>query len=245
MSRPLGSHRMIGLIPARAGSQRCPGKNTRLLGGQPLIRWSIDAAQASHLFTEILVSTDDAVAAQIAQDAGVLVHPRQPDHATATAPDILWVRDALEGRPCDLFAILRPTSPFRTASTIRRAYAMLVGSGAHSVRAVEKVSQHPGKMWVDDGKLIRPLLDRRHDDGTPWHSSPTQSLPRVYLQNASLEMAWTWVVAATGTISGLHVAPLLTDPVEGFDINTPEDFDQAARLMETWLPAANQREDRV
>jgi CMP-N,N'-diacetyllegionaminic acid synthase len=221
------------LIPARAGSKRCPGKNTRLLGGKPLIEWTIDAARAANV-AQIIVSSDDPAIWPIARFHDLMLHLRKPAHATDEAHDFLWVQDCLPLITTTYFGILRPTSPFRTASTIRRAFAQLVGSGAHSVRAIERVSYpHPAKMWtLESGtKFMQPVIRGCHQDGTPYHSSPTQSLPAVYQQNASLEMAQTWVIEGTKTISGYHIAPFLTDPIEGFDVNTEEDFTEAERRI--------------
>jgi CMP-N,N'-diacetyllegionaminic acid synthase len=217
------------LIPARAGSKRCPGKNTRMLGGKPLIEWTIDAARAANV-AQIVVSSDDPAIWPIARFHDLMLHLRKLEHATDEAHDFLWVYDCLPLITTKYFAILRPTSPFRTASTIRRAFAQLVGSGAHSVRAIERVSHpHPAKMWtLESGtKFMQPVIRGCHQDGTPYHSSPTQSLPAVYMQNASLEMAQTWVIEGTKTIAGYHIAPFLTDAMEGMDINTEEDFIEA------------------
>ena len=41
--------------------------------------------------------------------------------------------------------ILRPTSPFRTSQTIKRAYYEFLNSDADTLRAVKPVSEHPGK----------------------------------------------------------------------------------------------------
>ena len=222
------------LIPARGGSKRCPGKNTKLLGGKPLIQWTIDAAKSANV-AQIIVSTDDVVAEAIARDNDLELHHRKPAHATDDAPDFLWVHDILTTYwPHPLYrpyvAILRPTSPFRTASTIRRAYAALVGSGAHSIRAVERLlSPHPGKMWTIRGKLMEPVF-KGSLNGTPWHSRPTQQLPAVYKQNASLEMARTDMILATKTISGFRIAPFLTEPRESVDINDEIDFIKAENM---------------
>jgi CMP-N,N'-diacetyllegionaminic acid synthase len=150
-------------------------------------------------------------------------------------PDIDWVRPTLAGRVEEFqaFAILRPTSPFRTAATIRRAYDKFKRSEVHSLRAVQPVKEHPGKMWWWDGGAgypIKPVLDHV-DNGTPWHSMPTQSLPAVYVQNSSLEMAWSYVVNSFGTISGNKVAPFFTEGFEGFSIDYEDDFATAARLV--------------
>lgn len=221
------------LIPARAGSKRCPKKNTRVLSGKPLIQWTIDAAKAANIL-KIIVSTDDPEAMEIATDLGCRLRIRKPEHATDDACDFGWVYDLRELIETPYFAILRPTSPFRTASTIRRAFAALVGSKAHSIRAVERVTHpHPAKCWILESgtRYMQPVIRGCHPDGTPYHSSPTQSLPPVYAQNASLEMAQTWVIEGTKTISGYTIAPFFTEQLEGFDINEECDFAEAERLI--------------
>jgi CMP-N-acetylneuraminic acid synthetase len=156
---------------------------------------------------------------------------RPAELAAATSPDIDWVLHALaalegQGRRPDAFSILRPTSPFRKPGTIRRAWAeFLAAEGAHSIRAVEKVSQHPGKMWVvEEGRRrMRPLLPQP-DEGPPWHSRQMPSLPVVHVQNASLEIAWTAMALASRSIAGTEIAPFFTEGDEGMDINQPCDW---------------------
>jgi CMP-N,N'-diacetyllegionaminic acid synthase len=225
------------LIPARAGSKRVPGKNTRLLGGKPLYQWTLGAAIDANV-AKIIVSTDDFLWLPCGVGYTIQQHHRKEEHATDTATDFSWVYDCLPLIQTEYFCILRPTSPFRTASTIRRAYAALVGSRAHSVRAVERVHHpHPAKMWefVPGSKLMRPIMVGSHPDGTYWHSSPTQSLPPVYKQNSSIEIAQTWVIEGTKTISGYHIAPFLTEPLEGFSIDTENDWREAERLLPEFL----------
>jgi len=230
---------MVALIPARAGSQRIPRKNVRRLAGQPLIRYAIHAAQQSFLFSAIWVVTDDAETEQIALEAGVPVAHRSPETATDDAPDILWLREWMHehnaGAPT--FAILRPTAPFRTAATIHRAYDQFVRQEVHSIRAVEPAKQHPGKMWRLANGCLVPILDDTHLSGTPWHSSPMQTLPTIYVQNASLEMAWSYVVSSFGTISGMKIAPFFTEDYEGFNLDHEEDWAEAERLIANGLVA--------
>ena len=220
------------LIPARAGSRRCPGKNTRMLGGKPLFLWAVDAARAANA-AHVIVSTDDLVVkAWLGYTYLFSIHDRKPEHATDDAPDILWVRDVLPMVDTPYLAICRPTSPFRTASTIRRAYAQFCGTPCHSLRAVERVTNgHPGKMWVGDGRYIIPLMSGTREDGTPFHSAPTQSLPTIYKQNACLEIVHRWVIEQTGTISGYQIIPFFTHADEGANIDTEADFEAAVRLI--------------
>jgi CMP-N,N'-diacetyllegionaminic acid synthase len=227
----------VAFVPARQGSKRVPGKNIRLLQGHPALAYTIAAAIESGVFDAVIVSTDSEEIAAIARHYGADVPFLRPAAcATDTSPDIEWLSDALtrlrgQGRTWDCFSLLRPTSPFRTAATIRRAWSRFTTQqGVDSLRAVEKCAQHPGKMWIVHGDRMEPLLkDAPH--GRPWHSTPYQALPPVYVQNASLEIAWTRVVFEQGTIAGDVLVPFITEGYEGFDINSWEDWVIAERLL--------------
>lgn len=215
-----------------------PGKNLALLAGHPLIAYSIAAARASGVFGAVVVSTDSAEVAAASRRYGAEVPGlRPPEFATSTSPDVQWVRHTMalladERGPFDLFSILRPTSPFRGADTIRRALDTFVahGDGVDSLRAVERCRQHPGKMWVLEGALMRPLLDQ--PQGVAWHSRQYQDLPEVYVQNSSLEMAWTRVLEGEPSIAGERVAPFLTQGAEGFTVDYPDDLVLAELMIE-------------
>lgn len=229
---------IVALIPARAGSKRIPGKNIKTLGGKPLIRWTVDAAIESGIFSEIVVSTDDPATA-MACPSDVRIHVRQPEHATDDAPDILWVRDVLRDTACDAFAILRPTSPFRSAYTMRDALAFFnEHQPADSLRAVRFANEPPQKMWVLTlGSRMVPLLPFRHYMGgvpVPWHSSPTQSVPMFAVQTAAIEIAWKKTVSEQKSISGTSVLSYFS-PEETLDINTPDDWDRAEAHAQTLL----------
>lgn len=228
---------IVALIPARAGSKRVNAKNIRLLNGHPLIAYTISAAIESNLFSAVVVSTDSDTISEISKYYGAEVpFLRPPEFAGDLSPDIDWIEYTLEelearGRQFDCFSILRPTSPFRQARTIRRAWEQFRRDGqVDSLRAVEKCKQHPGKMWVLKGDQMDPLLP----DGPsnpPWHSTPYQALPEVYSQNASLEIAWCRVVREGRTISGKRVIPFLTEGFEGLDINDMKDWWYAEHLL--------------
>ena len=180
---------VVALIPARSQSKRIPDKNIYSLKVHPLIAYSIASALESKLFDRIIVSTESKRYAEIAKYYGAEVIMRPEEFASDTSPDIEWVKYTLERVKCDSFSILRPTSPFRTANTIKRVWDLFNESPiCDSIRAVEMCSQHPGKMWVIEGRFIKPLLQKG------LHNLPYQSLPSVYIQNASLEIAWTDVV---------------------------------------------------
>jgi CMP-N,N'-diacetyllegionaminic acid synthase len=227
----------VALIPARSGSKRVPDKNIRLLAGHPLIAYSISAALQSEIFKAVIVSTDCERYAEIARHYGAEVPFMRPaEYSGDTSPDIEWVEYTLkrlteEGRNFDCFSILRPTSPFRLPETIQRAWSLFRNeAGVDSLRAVEKCSQHPAKMWVVRGRRMVPLLPIGPSD-LPWHSSQYPALPEVYVQNASLEIAWSGVVLLERTIAGNVLMPFLTQGHEGFDVNKPYDWELAEHMV--------------
>ena len=226
----------IALIGARSGSERVVGKNVRRLAGHPLLAYAIETARRADVFDRILVSTDSEQIAQVARWYGADVPFLRPEeYATSTSPDIEWIAWTLPrlDERYDLFAIVRATNPFRGPDAIRRGLDQLLATPeADSVRAVEPVKQHPGKMWVIDevGRLMRPLLDQSHLD-VAWHAGQYQALPSVYVQNSALEIAWTRVVEATGTREGVIQAPFLTVGYEGLNIDDEDDFARAEQLV--------------
>ncbi|MBN1166549.1 MAG: acylneuraminate cytidylyltransferase family protein [Methanospirillaceae archaeon] len=230
---------IVALIPARSGSKRIHDKNISPLLDHPLIAYTIQAALDSGIFASVIVSTNSLGYADIARYYGADVPFLRPDeYSQDLSPDIDWVRYTLIklteiGMSFDCFSILRPTSPFRMPHTIQRAWKEFTSEVyLDSLRAIEKCTQHPGKMWIVRGKKMYPLLPFGSEK-QPWHSSPTQSLPDIYIQNASLEIAWTKVAIEKGTISGEMIVPFFTEGLEGFDINYPYDWQVAEELIRT------------
>jgi len=226
----------VALIGARSGSERVPGKNVRRLAGHPLLAYAIETARQSEVFDRIVVSTDTEEIAKVARWYGADVPFLRPDeYATATSPDVEWIAWTLPrlGERYDLFAIVRATNPFRGPDVIRRGLDQLLATPeADSIRAVERVKQHPGKMWelTIDGRTMMPLLDQSHLD-VAWHAGQYQALPPVYVQNSALEIAWTRVVEGTGTREGRVLAPFLTDGYDGLNIDDEDDFTLAETLV--------------
>jgi N-acylneuraminate cytidylyltransferase len=226
---------VIALIGARSGSERVLHKNIRPLSGHPLLAYAIATAQEAGVFERVVVSTDSEEIAEIARWYGADTPFLRPkEYATATSPDVEWIRFTLERLPdrYDLFAIVRATNPFRGPDVVRRGLEQLLTTPeADSLRAVELVKQHPGKMWLldDDGRTMQPLLDQSQLD-VAWHAGQYQALPRVYHQNSALEIGWTRIVSETGTREGRVVAPFLTEGFEGFNVDDEADWERAEAL---------------
>ena len=126
----------LAVIPARGGSKRIPRKNIRPFGGRPMIAWSIDAALQSGCFDRVIVSTDDAEIADVAQAAGASVPflrpPELSDDHTGTIPVVAhavqWHVNAGQAptQVCCLYA----TAPFVQPADLQLGLALLESSGA-------------------------------------------------------------------------------------------------------------------
>lgn len=229
--------KIIGLIPARKGSKRIPGKNMALLCGKPLLQYAIEGAKASGVFGRIAVSSDyepwlDWVSV-FAPDVDRILRPSEISQDLSH--DFEWVKDALERfDPFDIFVILRPTSPFRAGETIRRAITQFEKKDIDSMRAVEKTKHHPRKSWVKAmfGLMVPyvPWYDNEIEP-FPSYDLPIQSLGEVYTQNGCIHIAKTEVIEKFGNVSGDNIAPFFTEGYEGLDINTPEDLQYAEWIM--------------
>jgi CMP-N,N'-diacetyllegionaminic acid synthase len=229
----------IALIPARSGSKRLPDKNTKLLRGIPLLAYSINAALESRMFEEIIVSTDSEEIAEVARSWGAkapLLRPREL--STDTSTDAEWVFHAIHNLVSlptdgiDYVSILRPTSPLRKSLTIINAIERLdINKWADSTRAMESVSQHPGKMWsVDENFMATPYLDQSCEV-IPTFNRPLQTLEKLWIQNASLEVARLSSMMKHRTISGASVLAFEMPGYEGLDINTPADWEFLEHLL--------------
>jgi hypothetical protein len=114
--------RVLGLVPARAGSQGLPGKNLRPLAGRPLIGWTLAAGQASNTIDRLVVTTDDEAVIALAETMGVETLRRPAELADASASVIDAIDHALIslGRGWDYVVLLQPTSPLAHSRRYRR-----------------------------------------------------------------------------------------------------------------------------
>jgi len=123
---------VLCIIPARGGSKGLPGKNTALVAGKPLIAYSIEAAIASGVCTDVVVTTDDEKIASVAKEYGASVpFMRPPELATDRALTEPTLKHALEAteeafsKKYDIFVFLQPTDIFRSPNWIRQAVELL------------------------------------------------------------------------------------------------------------------------
>lgn len=120
----------ICVIPARGNSRRIPRKNVRLFLGQPIIKYSIDCAIESDLFSRIIVSTDDEKIFDMAEEMGAEGHMRDPaygDDAVGTQEVMREVLESLRYRG-DFACCIYATAPLMLPSDLRAGYSLLLAN---------------------------------------------------------------------------------------------------------------------
>jgi len=149
--------KILGVITARGGSKRLPGKNIKPLAGKPLIAHTIETALDSCCFCEVLVSTDSMEIATISKKYDAVVPGLRPSHlAQDDSASIDVVLDLLKRdqyKDVDAVMLLQPTSPFRTVDTIKLAISKLTAS-VDSVISVSKVLVDPSHFYRLDGDNV-------------------------------------------------------------------------------------------
>jgi len=222
----------LALVPARGGSKRLPGKNIKLLGGKPLINWTIEIAQGITDICEILVSTDDPAIALVAKEAGANVPWLRPEGlSTDQATSVEVALHALdwyesENGAVDGLLLLQPTSPFRTQETIKRGIELFKNQSYRAVIGVSPVQDHP--MWtfkMKDSYLI-PFLEN-HGFGIR-----SQDLEPAFVVNGGFYLISPVELRKSKSFISNEPVPLVSKSlVESLDVDTKFEFELAEYLL--------------
>ena len=221
--------RVLALVPARAGSKGLPLKNIRPLLGKPLLAWPIEAARASRYVDRVIISTDSAEFAALAQAAGADAPFLRPaELAIDTAPSIGFIEHALAaleaaGYRYDYLVLLEPTSPLTEAEDIDTALEALVArrASAESIVGVSAlVSTHPAfAVRLGPTGLMQPyaaasfgLLPRRQD------TEPLYSL------DGSLYVSTVDAIRRERSFCHERTLPYITPRWKSFEVDDLVDF---------------------
>ncbi len=225
---------IIAIIPARSGSKSVPHKNIRKLAGKPMLAYSIEHAKKSKYISRILLSTDSEDYARIGEDYGAEVPFLRPEeYATDSALDIDVFYHCLnylkekEGVVPDIVVQLRPTYPIRNPEDIDRMIELLLkNEEADSVRSIAPAKEIPYKMWhKDENGALSPIMK----DIPECYNMPRQSLPKVYYQNACIDVVRGKVILEQHSMTGSHILGYEMD--KNYDIDTEEEFRRAEAFL--------------
>ena len=225
---------VLAVVPARGNSKSIPRKNIRLLGGVPLIAYSIAAGLQSQAVTRTIVSTDNEEIAAIARQYGAETPFLRPEEfsrdETLDFPvfrhALEWLAENEDYHP-NIVIQLRPTSPFRPPELLDQAVQLLLDHPeADSVRGVVPSGQNPYKMWsVNANGSMSPIL--KVTGVKEAFNAPRQQLPDTYWQTGHVDAMRPRAILEKDSMSGNVILPLFIDPAYTVDIDTLLDWQRA------------------
>lgn len=209
--------KIIAIIPARANSKRCPGKNFRLLGGKPLISWSIDSALGSKFLDKIVVTSDDPKVLKLAAEhKDILVIDRPAHLATDEATSLDVALHALEKLEdiYDYGILLQPTSPFRLSQDIDTSIQNCIDSGAKTCVSYTELSKPSSFFYGSTNGSIKQLNE----------------YDALYRRNGAIYLFEINHLTHTKAFSNLSTLQYTMPEIRSIDIDTEEDFLIAEQL---------------
>ena len=224
--------RIVGIIPARAGSKGLPDKNIHLLLGKPLIYYTIVTALAARCLDRVIVSTDSDQIAQIAKDYGAEVPFIRPAELAvddmATLPVVrhaaTFLAEQQHYQP-DLLVTLQPTSPLRRSEHIDAAVEIFKKTQPDMVMSVCEAEHSP--YWMrrieSDGRLVSILPQSEQ-------YTRRQDLPPVYRINGAVYVETYSFVCSDTNRRPENIRALVMDRSDSIDID--DELDIKAAEME-------------
>lgn len=231
--------RTIVVIPARSGSRRFPNKNIALLGGKPLIYYSIKAALSASSVSEVLVSSDSVDIINIAKEIGAKVPVIRPKNiSTHDSPIVCAVQHMVNNldRKPECIVLFQPTSPLLNSDDIDNGVELLRKLNADSVTAVALTStvEHPFNVRYEDKDQLLKFCNET------LHAMPTEERPNIY-KSAGMWFTRHKVLMEYNKLEGPRNYALLIDAPRFLDIDYEEDL----KLIEAWMQyEENSRSDR-
>lgn len=220
----------LGLIVGRAGSKRLPGKHLLLLGGKPLLAWTLEAALGAKSLEKIIISTDSQEMMNVAAALGVDVPFARPAELSGDlASPLDVVRHAVHfckerEEFFDSVVLLQPTSPFRTSRHIDEAVAMHYQTCADTTTSVCLAREHAYYQGEVRNNVFIPFNSDKYDQ-------PRHKLPTAFIENGSIYVL---------SVSDIDMKRFYGDKVNAYcmndndsvDIDTMHDFNYAEFLFQ-------------
>ena len=220
---------IVALIPARSGSKGVPDKNIKLLGGRPLMAYTIAAAHLTDTIERVIVSTDSEHYANIAREYGAEVPFLRPAEISGDSSGdyewirhiLDWMRDNEDSQP-EYLVHLRPTTPFRETTHIKAAIEyMMQSDSATALRSAHEMSQSSYKTLEVEGGYFRCICSGSFDIETA--NQPRQLFRETYDPNGYVDVYRTSYVIENERLLGNRVLAYITPRID--EVDTPEDFD--------------------
>jgi CMP-N,N'-diacetyllegionaminic acid synthase len=226
--------RILGIIPARGGSKGIPRKNIKLLGGKPVIQYTIESAKKSQFLTDIFVSTDDSGIAKVVESIGVKVPFLRPSNlALDHSPSIDFIIHALDefdkiGKQYDAICLLQPTSPFRELGFIDKCIDKFKKNKADSLISVLQVPHQFNPHWIfEETELGSLMISTGENQIIPRR----QELPKAYYRDGSVYLTKVEIIRNERKLLFGNIQFVESNELYYCNLDTMEDWNLAEQLV--------------
>ncbi|WP_272023342.1 cytidylyltransferase domain-containing protein [Olleya namhaensis] len=222
--------RILGIIPARGGSKGIPRKNIKILGGQPLLKYTWDVASKSKYLTTVILSTEDDEIIEVGTSLGISIPFKRPtslSEDTSTSLDV--IKHALnfydeKGAPFDAICLLQVTSPFRTVSFLDNAIKKFIDTKSDALVSVLEVPHEYNPHWTFEEDSNKQL---RISTGDKKIITRRQDLPKTYHRDGSIYLTKASVILNQNSLFGNSLSYILSNKSTHVNIDTMEDWNKA------------------
>lgn len=209
--------KVVAFVPIRLNSKRVVGKNLKLLGGKPMMCYLLETLVQVEQIDEVYVyCSSDEVLPYLPAGVKLLKRSTALDSDTALGEEIYdaFVRDV----EADVYMLAHTTSPFIKPETIAAAVDAVKSGRYDSAFSAQKIQTFA---WYEG----KPL------NYSPTSIPRTQTIEPVYVETSAFYIFGREMWLGEHRRVGYNPYMALVGPVEGVDIDYPEDFELAARIM--------------
>lgn len=223
--------KVTAIIPARGGSKGVPKKNKKIIGGKPLIAYTIEAALESKFLGKIVVSSDDPEIIKIAKKySRIEIHERDDSMATDSSPVGETVYAIIADDDIDAVMILQPTAPIRTGKNIDEAILQLNDNvDVNSIISVVEMNDiHPARMYWNESFSLTPIMPE-------FEKSRRQDIPLAYYRNGAIYLTRKESFMTDYSFITKPIMPYIMPFNWLLNIDEPRDILIAEVLIPAWL----------
>lgn len=241
--------RAVGVIPARWGSTRLPGKSLRVICGKPLIQWVVERARAATSLDELMVATDDRRIADAVRSLGVRAVMTRSDHPSGTDR----VAEALRDGDAEIVVNIQGDEPLLDPCLVDRLVDVLsrdrcwdMATAAAPIRNREELARPSVVKVVRDARGRALYFSRaaiphiRDDDGTfrpglHWRHLGIYAYRMSFLRAlVSTPVCAVEQAEKLEQLRALHLGAamaVLETQDEGIGVDTAQDVEYVERIM--------------
>ena len=209
--------KIVAIMPIKLNNERCPGKNTRLLGGKPLLQYELDSLKETGLCSDIYVyCSDEAVVPFLPEGVNFLKRPQELDLSTSNFTQIFSA--FMADKDADIYVYSHATAPFVTVETMRQCMEAVKSGAYDSAFCAVKLQDY---LWKDGEPL--------NFDAT--NLPRTQDLEPIYQETSGVYVFTKDVFLKHKRRIGVN--PFIKEVTfrEAVDVDNPEDFNLAEVLL--------------